>query len=161
MMGSVQCWYADYGDPQEFSNVIFPIPDLTAVNFAATAAKIATLLSTLDAIVIGVRFKTVILAQTVVQGAEEPSSPFAQQELKWKVYYHNNTSKKTATLEIPCADLAKLSPDSNERADSSDEDISHFITRFQAGVELEGEAVTVDDIKFVTAHPTRRRRVRP
>ena len=143
----VRLHYADYGG--EISGVRIPIAAINVGNFAAMETKITTLAAAIDAIVLGLRVKTERLARIATFEQAMPASPFAQREVKWRVKYHRNTTFKKGSLEVPTADLAKLSPDSNERALMTDSDIAAFVAAFEAGVQAGGEAVTIDDMYFV------------
>jgi len=81
--------------------------DLTAGNFAATAALIATLQAAVDNIIIGTPRKESLIAVTTDIAGALPVDPFAQRETKWLVSGVDSAGL-SATLEIPTADLAAL-----------------------------------------------------
>lgn len=81
--------------------------DLTSGNITAQLALIATLRAAIEAVCLGTpRKETIIANDTDIAGAL-PTDPFAQRETKWLVSGHDSAGL-SATLEIPCADLAAL-----------------------------------------------------
>jgi hypothetical protein len=150
-MGELVVTFHDYGVPQEASAVRFPIPDLNAGNFSAQAALITTLINALnDEVVIGVMTKEEIIASRATFEIEQPASQFAQRETKWLVRYQDATTFDRYSLEIPTANLVKLDPASNERADLTEAKMAAFKDAFEALVKQNGHAVTVIDILFVS-----------
>jgi len=81
--------------------------DLTAGNFAATAALLATLAAAVDGVIIGTpRSESIIAVQNEIAGVA-PADAFAQRETKWLVT-GTDSAGLTCTLEIPTANLDLL-----------------------------------------------------
>lgn len=149
-MGKLVLTYRDYGTTGERSTAIFEGADFTELNFAAQVAAQDALRDAVNAITLGELTKVTRVAVEATQPGENPASPFAQRELKWLVRYHDGVTGKRATLEIPCADLAKLDPDNQDVADTDDGDIAAFISAFEAYVlGPSGNNAVVDQIVFV------------
>lgn len=149
-MGKLVLTYRDYGPTGERSTAIFEGVDLTAGNFDAQVTEQNALRNAVNAITLGELTKVTRVAVESPQPGANPASPFAQRELKWLVRYHDDVTGKRATLEIPCADLAKLDPNNEDIADTSDADIAAFITAFEAYVlGPSGNNAVVDQIVFV------------
>lgn len=149
-MGKLVLTYRDHGTIGERSTVIFEGVDFTAVNFDAQVTAQNALRDAVNAITLGELTKVTRIAVESPQPGENPASPFAQRELKWLVRYHDDVTGKRATLEIPCADLAKLDPNNQDIADVTDTDIAAFIAAFEAYVlGPSGNNAEVDQIVFV------------
>lgn len=147
-MSKIILSYADYGKKPEIGTAVFTGVDLTAGNIVAETTKADTLRTELEKITLGGIQKRELVAW-VNNTKIAPTDPFAQREIKWVVYYHDNVTGKVWNLELPCADLDKLDPDTNDRADKTDPDVITFIAAFEAfQVSPVGNPVTVDYIAF-------------
>lgn len=138
----------DYG--RETSTAGFRGTTLNAGNFVAQLALQATLLSTLQDIVLGEVAKTKVVAvETIVSGAT-PASELAQRENKWLVRYTDNTTGVLYSLEIPTADLAGHLLGNTDQADLTETDMAAFVAAFEAYVVSPvANAVTVVEILHV------------
>jgi hypothetical protein len=151
-MSKLVLTYRDYGTPGERSTAIFEGQDMTALNYDAEVTAQNTLRDAVNAITLGELAKVTRVAQESPQPGAMPASPFAQRESKWLVRYSDTVTGKKATLEIPCADLAKLDPNSQDRALMTDTDIAAFVTAFEAYVLSPSGTLgnaQVDEIIFV------------
>lgn len=149
-MGKLVLTYRDYGTTGERSTAIFDGVDFTALNFDAQVTAQNALRDAVNAITLGELTKVTRIAVESPQPGANPASKFAQRELKWLVRYRDDVTGKRATLEIPCADLAKLDPNNQDIADVTDTDIAAFIAAFQAYVlGPSGNNAVVDQIVFV------------
>jgi len=138
----------------EKSNWSINTVDLTAANVVAQLALIATLKTTVDAIVLTqpVADKVVYTGSGTGSGTP-PTDPLAQRENKWLVRYVGDATFKVFSVEIPGADLTKLTTSpQTDFADLTDPDIAAFVTAFEAVVRSPDdptETVTVRNIQFV------------
>jgi len=101
-MGKWNYTYVDFDG--EVSSVGVNMVNLTAGNFAAQSALIATLRAAVDAVVLGTPRKEQLIAVTDDIPGVLPASAFAQRETKWLVVGTDGAGFKS-TLEIPTADL--------------------------------------------------------
>lgn len=148
-MGKYICTYRDYGTPGETSTVSFPSADINETNYVAQAAAADALRTAMEAIMIGGIDQRQLVAW-VEDTAVAPTDPFAQREIKWIVKYHETASGAKHDLEIPCADLAYLDPNANDKILMTDADVVAFISAFEGFVKREGTLdVEVDEILFV------------
>jgi len=147
-MSKIILSYADYGKKPEIGTAVFTGVDLTAANIVAESAKADTLRTELEKITLGGIQKRELVAwvnNTKIAATE----PFAQREIKWVVFYHDNSTGKVWNVELPCADLAKLDPNTSDRADMTDADVITFVAAFEAFQRSPvGNEVTVDYIAF-------------
>lgn len=99
----------------ERSTVVFGLPDLTALNVGAVLPQIGTLEEALDNITNGVTVETVLTFERNRQGTGKATatSKEAQREKKWLIRYHDRSTFRAFTLEIPTADLTYL-PDNHK-----------------------------------------------
>lgn len=149
-MGKFLVTYRDYGTPGELSTVTVPIIDLTDTNLVVQTAACATLKQAMDAITLGGTASRSLVAWTN-DTKTDAESAYAQRENKWLVRYHEDIANgQTHYLEIPCADLTKLDPNANDKALMTDVAIEAFVDAFVGVVMVNGNAVEVDEILFVT-----------
>ena len=137
------------GGAVEKGRARFNIVDLTAANLVATQALLATLLASIQAIVIGELNKERIVLSDTLSSSAPANSPLAQRENKWLVRYTDNTTHRIFKGEIPTADLTLLVGNS-EFLDLSAGVGLAFKNAFQAVVKsIEGNAVSVISVQFV------------
>lgn len=149
-MGKGLISYRDYGTPGEVSAVTVPMVDITSANIVAQTAALDSFRTAMEAITLGGLESRSLVAWTN-DTKTAPSSAFAQREVKWLVKYHEDISNgPTHYMEIPCADLAKLDPNSNDKALMTDADVAAFVVAFEAVVVVGGNACVVDEILFVS-----------
>lgn len=147
VMGKAVVRFHDYdGEP---SSVTFPAVDLTAANFDAQVAALASLRTALEGIAVDLQTGHFIGNDyVIVEGsAARASSPLAQRENKWLVRYHDSSG--AYRLTIPCADLTVLDPDNRGFMDLQGTEGAAFVSAFEAYVNHGGGAVTVDSVQFV------------
>jgi len=151
MPGKYVVSYRDYGKPGEVSTVTFNTVDINAGNLAAQTADADTLRLAMEAIMTEGSVEQRQLVAFVNETKVLPVSPLSQREIKWAVKYHDNSSLQGYRLEIPQADLSKLDAFANDKIDRTDADVIAFIAAFENFHRSpEGNAVTVDDILFVS-----------
>ena len=103
--------FRDYS--KELSHCKVGLVTITAGNFAATMTNLATLLTALEGVSIGVAAKDAVIAKRDILSALAPSNQFAQRESKWLARYHDNTTSQIYRFEIPCADASLLATNSD------------------------------------------------
>jgi len=128
--------------------------DLTAANVVAQQALIATLKSAVDAIVLTAETNDqLVFTKSGTGSGTPPSNAMAQRENKWLVRYVGDATFRVFSVEIPGADLSKLTTTpQTDFADLTDPDISAFVAAFEAVVRSPDdptETVTVRNIQFV------------
>lgn len=151
-MGKLVLTYRDYGTPPERSTAQFVGADLTGATFDAQVTLQNTLRDATNAITLGELTNVSRVAVESPQPGADPASPFAQRELKWLIRYSDTVTGKKGTLEIPCADLAKLDPNSQDKALMTDTDVAAWVAAFEAyALSPSGIAgqTQVDEIVFV------------
>lgn len=123
---------------------------LTAANFDAQATARSEFIAALAAMTLGLNHKytfgTEILNNLGRATAEE-----AQRELKWLVSYHDGTTLKGYSMEIPCANTARLDPNDRAHAEIGDgAEVDAFVTEFQSYfLTPDGNSPIVDEITLV------------
>jgi len=135
----------------EVSTISLPVTTLTAGNYAAKSALIASLITALEGITIGnpIKDETVILRQVI--SSSPASSSLAQRENKFLLRYHGATLNQKFQASIGTADLTQLMPNS-EFIDLTDGAGAALKTAFQAIVQSPddaAEAVVLDSVQFV------------
>lgn len=149
-MGKFLITYRDYGTPGELSTVTVPIVDLTDANLVAQTTAVDALKQAIDAITLGGTASRSLVAWTN-DTKTNPDNAYAQRENKWLVKFHEDIANgETHYMEIPCADLAKLDPNANDKALMTDTQVAAFVTAFEAVVSIDGHDCVVDEILFVT-----------
>lgn len=140
--------YLDYDG--EASNVRLPFVALTAGNFAATETALDALRDAITAITLGTMSKTVYGNEDLVSITKAAVSD-AQRELKWLVQYHDTTSLKRYSCELPTADPAQLDAGDRLHANIGDAGVvDAFVTAFEAIIKSPTNgAVVVDEITLV------------
>lgn len=88
----------------ERSNAALPVDD------AISDVNLTALFSAVDGVVIGNIDQATLNIQTPKDAGPggNAANKFAQRELKWLCRYHDDTTLEKYTLEIPCADAALL-----------------------------------------------------
>jgi len=104
-MGKLNLVFIDHDS--ESSGVGIHSVDLTAGNFAAQSALLATLRTAIEGVSLGTLRQETIVAVTDDIPGVAPANAFAQRETKWLVRGVDG-SGFVSTLEIPVADLALL-----------------------------------------------------
>lgn len=130
----------------EAATASFPGTDLTAANFDAEVALMATLKTALEAITMGNTVKLTRVANVSPMEDVPASDKDAQRERKWLVRYHDSVTFEKATISLPCADLSFLDPANRGRAEMGDAaEVDAFVTAFEAYVQPPGGNVAVVD----------------
>jgi len=135
----------------ETTNWEVPVTTITDLNIVAIGTAVAALQTAADALTLGVKRGTSLIAQRVKNSVVLASSPLAQRENKWLVRYHGNTLQQAFQVSIGTADLTLVSGHS-EFIDISVNPGLAFKNAFEAVVvspDDEAESVTVDSIQFV------------
>lgn len=137
------------GTTPEKGRTAFHIVDLTAGNLVATQALLATLLTSIQAIVLGELNRERIILSDTLSSSSAANSPLAQRENKWLVTYEDATTHFLYRGELPTADLSLLSGNS-EFLDLTAGPGQAFKNAFEAVVKSRANnAVTVVSVKFV------------
>jgi len=141
----------DYSD--EKSSWGFAVATLSAANVAAQQTLIDAVVTATSAIVLTAATKEETTYKRTIHAGAQPTDPLAQRENKWLVRYTGDATFKKFTLEIPGADLSKLSTSpQSDFADLTDTDIAAWVTAFEAVAKSPDdptETVTVRNIQFV------------
>lgn len=141
--------YQDYDNEPGVLKV--GVAEFTAANYTAQSTAIATLWTAIDAITLGKYLKSEQGNRYIDPNPVAASDEAAQRELKWLVQYHDGTTGRKYSVEIPTADPAQLDPNDRAHAHIGDTDVvDAFITAFQAVVKTrDGNAAVVDEITLV------------
>lgn len=122
---------------------------ITAANFDAQIALIDAWQVAMQNIVIGTPEHLSVLAVNDPIAGADPTSPFAQREMKWLVVARENTSGKTHTFQIPTPDLQYLTP-GTDIADLTATEIAAFVTAMQNLWRVDGTLQgTVQQIRLI------------
>lgn len=146
--GRFSCSLTDYDN--EHANVGFAIPVLTAANFDAQQTLMNTFIAALMDMVLGNRWKN-SQAIEVLNNITPATDQAAQVELKWLVQYHDGTTLKRYSIEVPTANTARLDPNDRAHAEIGDgAEVDAFIDALEAyGKTPDGNAIVVDEITLV------------
>lgn len=142
-----QTW-VDYDN--ESSTVRLNVPAITAANHDAQTALHSALRIAIATMVKGVLIKNTYGNEDRV-ALGPATDQDAQRELKWLVSYHDVTTLKRYSVELPCADVTQLDPNDRAHAHIGDGgEVDDFVTAFEAAVISEvGNTVVVDEITLV------------
>jgi len=149
-MGALGLKVYDYNG--EASNVRVKSADLTAANIVATIAAGDALVTAIEGITLGLSsVKHYEAKRSPLSGSVRASSAASQREVKWLVRFHDSVTFERGTVELPCADTAKLDANNRGYAEIGDAgDVDAFVTAFEAfALGPGGNAVVVDDIMLV------------
>jgi len=138
-MGKLNLTFVDYSS--ETSSVGIHFPDLTAGNYAAQIVLMDDLRDAINGVSLGNLQKDSRLAVEQRFAVGNAVNPFAQRELKWLVRCVD-TNGNAVTFEIPCADLALLSPNT-DTLDVTTPEGAAMVAAINAGARSnDGETVT-------------------
>lgn len=146
--GRANITYADYNGEKSTVGVNTITP--TAANFDAQVSAFVALQDAIAAITVGLKLGTSLaIVNTVAMG--QAITEIAQREVKWLVQYHDGTTFKRYTTEIPCADPTLLDPNDRANAEIGDAGpVDSFISAFEAFARTpSGNAPVVDEITLV------------
>lgn len=122
--------------------------DLTAANFDAQAALVASLKAAIVAVVINQVFKD--QAAIVNEIAKvPPSDEFAQRELKWAISMVDDVLASTSVIEVGGADLANLVAGTEFMDITAGVGLALVAAVEAVHLSPAGNAVTVTSVKFV------------
>lgn len=139
MPGKLNMSFIDYSG--EVSTVGVHFPTLTDVNFAAQNGLMDDLVAAIEGVSIGNLQKDARLAVETKFAVGNPANAFAQRELKWLVRCRDANGNPSG-FEIPCADLALLSPNTDKMDVSAGAGLA-LVTAIEAGARSnDGEALT-------------------
>jgi len=142
------CTHTDYDG--ERSNHGFNVTPLTAANFDAQNTLMNLYLAALVEMVLGNRYKSG-QGNWVLNNIENASDQAAQRELKWLIQYHDGTTLKSYSVELPTAKTAVLDPNDRAHAHIGDAGVvDAFVSAFEAyALTPDGHAPIVDEITLV------------
>lgn len=123
---------------------------LTAANFDAQATLRSAAHIANAAMTLGVLAKNTFGNEDVVS-LDSASDDAAQRELKWLVSFHDATSLKRGSFEIPCANTARLDPNDRAHAHIGDgAQVDAFVAAAEAFYQTaDGHAIVIDEITLV------------
>jgi len=140
--------FRDYD--KEVSRVRMSVIQLASGNFTAWTAALDALQTGIAGISIGVAASEVRTASAANLDQSIPTDPFAQRETKWIVRYEDTVTHEIYRNEIPCADLALLSGNSEFITAFPVGALQTFKDAWEAGVlSPDGNAVTVVSLQAV------------
>jgi len=139
---------ADYDN--EVGNIRVRVAAITAANHDAQVTLHDSLVTAIDGICNGLKIKRTYGNENVLAVGPD-SNTGTQRELKWLVSYHDSSTLRRYSLELPCADVGQLDPNDRAHAEIGDAGVvDAFITAFEAVAKSPvGNAVTVDEITLV------------
>lgn len=139
MPGKLNLTYVDYSG--ETSTVGIHFPTLTAGNFAAQETLMDDLVTAINGVSLGNLQKDARHADEQKFAVSNAVNPFAQRELKWLVRCRD-ANGNPAGFEIPCADLALLSPNT-DKLDITTPEGAALVAAINAGARSnDGEVLT-------------------
>lgn len=147
MTSSVTLKALDYG--KEATRFGFKIATLTAANFDAQIALVATLQGAVDNVVLGLFDGKTVNAQDIKVGPKA-TDEYAQREAKWRVSYTDSVDPLgNGSFEIGMPDLTLLVPGTG-KMDTTAGAGAALVTAIENTVLSRlGNAVTVDEIIHV------------
>lgn len=152
-MPSAFTWQGvDYdGDKRQFT---VPALAMTAANFDAQVALAQALRAAINDVTLCANTDYAILSHDVDTGDVQPTDPYAQAQIEWRVTYHYDSDPEIKrTFRIPGADLGLtdvLLPSSNV-ADLAQTEIAALVTALEDYVRTDDgvSAITVEQIEFL------------
>ncbi|HEY6020599.1 MAG TPA: hypothetical protein VIY48_12130 [Candidatus Paceibacterota bacterium] len=123
---------------------------MTAGNAAATVTALGTLLTAIQAVSLGLLANETIVWSDTYSNAGFATDKHAQRENKWLVTMEDNTTHRTESFTIPCADLDLLPDNHSELMDLT----AGAGLALKQAVEavyrsVEDNACTIVSVKFV------------
>jgi len=138
-MGKLNLTFVDYSG--ESSSVGVHFPNLNAGNIAAQTGLMDDLSDAIQGVSLCNLQKDSRLATETKFAVANATNPFAQRELKWLVRMRD-TNGNSATLEIPGADLALLSANT-DKLDVTTPEGAALVAAINAGAKSnDGETLT-------------------
>ncbi len=139
--------YRDYDD--ESSQCSFRGREATAANFVEIESEHGSLVSAVEAVVLGNLTKRLFIATESKPGSGPSANSQAQREMKWLVRATDDVTGDYVDVSLPCPDTSLLLPNSNQMDPSS----AGFLD-LKAAVEAYhqskgGNAVTVQEVVIV------------
>lgn len=146
--GKLNITWADYDGEKGTASVHTTV--LSAANYDAQETLRTAFVAAAEAMTLGELQKT-DYGNVSLQSLDPASSAAAQREVKWLVQYHDDTTLKRYSIELPCADTAQLDPEDRANAEIGDAGIvDAFITAFEAyALTPDGNTAVVDEITLV------------
>lgn len=138
------------GEP-ETANWQVPITTITPANLAQTVTLTGNLLAAVQAIILGVQYQKVIVADRTVNAKTPAASQAAQRENKFLLRYHDIVTGKKYNVSFPTADLTKL-PNHQELLDLTAGVGLALVEAFQdlcVSPDDAANGVLVDSVQFV------------
>jgi hypothetical protein len=135
----------------ETTNWEVAVTEVTDLTIVAVGTAVAALQTATDAITLGIKGTTALIAERIKGPITLASSPLAQRENKWLVRYHGATLLNNYQVSIGTCDLSLVSGHS-EFLDITVNPGLAFKNAFEAVVVSPGdgaEAVVVDSVQFV------------
>lgn len=139
--------YQDYA--KESAQVSFRGTELTAANFDAQNALMTSLVSAVEAVVIGNLNKDIRIASEDAPSPGPPSDKDAHRENKWLVRMFDDASGAAVSVSLPCADSQFLAPNSDEM-DQSTQAYADLVDAIESyHLAISGQSVTVIGVTMV------------
>lgn len=125
---------------------------LDSTNYDTVLSDTDLMRNAIDGITTGIMSAQTLVADKQTLSGAAPTNVYAQRELKWLVYYHDNVTNKPYTLTLPCADPTARLIAGTDLANLAQTEIAAFVTRFQSYAkdpDTQTNAVTVDAMQLV------------
>lgn len=134
----------------EASNVSVHTTALTSGNWTAQSIARGLFISAIQGISKGLRVQQQF-GNKNLENVGAAAAQDSQRELKWLVKFHDGTTLRRFTVEIPCANTALIDPDARWKAHIGDGGaVDFFVSQFQAYVLTpDGHAPIIDQIDLV------------
>ena len=139
--------FRDYG--WETSHVTFRGVPIDENNILLQLSEQDTLAAAVADVTLGRRAQTVRVLDRVVNSAQAAATPQSQRENKWLVIMRDTATQELSRIEIPCADMSLLAPNSEEM-DSTDLKYTALVQAIQTYHRSPaGNEVSVERVLFV------------
>lgn len=156
--GSASYTIEDYSNETSESSMNVGI--VTGASLPGLLANLGTFEAALDAVIIGSISKKALKVYDNPTGADAPTNPYAQREIRWIVHYHDsqesfglepNTSfGRQYTVTYGCPDLSLLDPDNRDMMLISSGAGLTFVTEFRdCFLAPSGGTLEVDYVELV------------
>jgi hypothetical protein len=151
MASEVQIPILEYTVKTRNSRTRDPVMSLNVAD-AILDAAITSLFNAIDGVCIGSLVKSTLVTRTDKDAgtSTRPASSAAQKEVRFKVFFTDDTNSKKGSFEIPCADLSLLSGGSDVLDITAGAGLT-LVTQVEANVlSIDGNAITVDRVELYT-----------
>lgn len=140
--GYAEITYLDYSEEKSRFRVNSPV--LNAGNIAAQITAFGSLITAAEAIVLGTKTNTKLVAVDTVYSAVAPTDENAQRERKFLIRFQDQTNLRIGTTTLPTADNAGRLIPGTDLVDLTEGAVATFVTEFEAFAKSpDGNAVAI------------------